>query len=93
MANPSTSLFLNQSACDPAAPRAFKFKSLDQAITEYPCIQDEKTTLDREEIEGFAQAGLAHLMAISGLHIGLLMLLFRFFFYGLLRLLQKEICI
>ena len=37
----------------------------------------EKTALDREAIEAFSQAGLAHLLAISGLHIGLLMLLFR----------------
>ena len=39
-------------------------------------------------MEGFAQAGLAHLLAISGLHIGLLMLLFRFILWPL-RLLRK----
>ena len=43
----------------------------------------EKTALDREEMEGFAQAGLAHFLAISGLHIGLLMLLFRFLLWPL----------
>ena len=51
----------------------------------------EKTALDREEMEGFAQAGLAPLLAISGLHIGLLMLLFRFLF-GLYVFSEKEIC-
>ena len=82
MANPSTSFFLQSKARAIAAlERSNLTPSSKQLLN--ALVLGEKTALDREEMEGFAQAGLAHFLAISGLHIGLLMLLFRFLLWPL----------
>ena len=56
-----------------------KKSSLNTATKQLPnaLLLGEKTALNREAIEAFSQVGLAHLLAISGLQIGLLMLIFR----------------
>lgn len=51
----------------------------------------ERTMLNRESLQEYAQAGLAHLLAISGLHIGLLMLLFRWFLQPLRHLPKGQV--
>ena len=85
--NQSTSVFLQSKARATAAlERSDLNPSTKQLLN--VLVLGEKTALDREAMEGFAQAGLAHILAISGLHIGLLMLLFRFLLWPL-RLLPK----
>ena len=46
----------------------------------------DRTGLERETLDRFAQVGVIHLLAISGLHIGLFMLFFRWLFSTLKRL-------
>ena len=87
LANQSTSFFLQSKA---GAITALEHSNISPSSKQLlnALVLGEKTALDREEMEGFAQAGLAHLLAISSLHIGLLMLLFRFLLWPL-RLLPK----
>lgn len=63
---------------------AFLLKKLDQSRLKPKTIEilktillGERSSLDHSTRDEFAKAGVVHLFAISGLHIGLLMLFFK----------------
>ncbi|MGB0367370.1 MAG: ComEC/Rec2 family competence protein [Flavobacteriaceae bacterium] len=67
--------------------RAFLLKKLDQSRLKPQTIAilktillGERNSLDNYTREEFAKAGVVHLFAISGLHVGLLMLFFQILF-------------
>lgn len=45
-----------------------------------------RNTLSKEKINEFGDAGILHILAISGLHIGLLLLVFQFIFFPIKRI-------
>ena len=72
---------------------AFLLKKLDQSTLKPETIVilktillGERNSLDHSTRDDFAKAGVVHLFAISGLHIGLLMLFFQAIFHPLKRL-------
>lgn len=73
--------------------RAFLQKRLYESSLSLPSKQllntlllGDRSQLDKGLIDRYASVGVVHILAISGLHIGLLMLLFRYIFSPLKRL-------
>ena len=70
----------------------FENLSYNNASIAYASIFGDKTMLDQKIMDGFSNSGTAHLLCVSGLHVGFIITLL-YFFFNLLKLKKKYIFI